>query len=280
MQKRIYFSMSLVIMGLLLPSCLKRKNSNDRSTQPAEQEGETEDLTASTAVGEASSVRPIDAQIDASVLERLEELGVSGTEQVLSICESNLGRMQNSSFDIVFPETRGCRFGEAGNLEPKDQHIQAISLNQAVMEAPQNSVICNVNLQSQSDSNLEYDDYFVLSLDEFVIVASNNEIVSHLQEENSLYLWDQSAVIGKPLGFIQAPSYCLPGLKECQVPQHEELAPVSVVFDTNSLAPLTLALAGRNKIALNLLVTGDNDETDCYHKELSINVKMDYFTLD
>lgn len=266
---------------LTIVSCLKKNNKQRQtSTEGSQADPQVDSDSQAGRDSGSSDVVSANVVIDETVVTKLKELGLNEDEALETHCKSNNANLKTVKTELDFAEHRGCDFGQAPQLEKKDQHLQAFVISQKTLTSPNNVILCNLTLQSKPESLLQYDDYLVISLDQHVLVASNSAIVTHLEKAGVFYQWNTDRLRGESLGDINAAPYCVEGLSSCSIPGHEERAKVELSFESRAIANLALELAGRSEIAVNLIVSGDNDDTDCFHTDLTLEAELSYLSLE
>lgn len=164
-----------------------------------------------------------------------------------------------------------CSWGQGENLEAKNVFMQARNLQTKDLNLPEGAVLCDVNLSSNQE--FWFDDHFVLSWND-VAIATN---VDFLLSENagSLPIFDFLNIRGDRWG--QTKSYCLAsGAPDaiCEMPRHNVRDDFKLNLGAHAGAKLIEAVQDNASHALNLNIVGDNDNTDCKHSGLSIDVEV------
>jgi hypothetical protein len=201
--------------------------------------------------------------------------GPPAPEPERETCETATS-LQTLEQAISFPERLGCRFGQAPNLERDQGHITAAEEQSFDLQLPEGT-ICGMEIESQSNEKIKYDDFLVFSIDDKVIMASNEQLVEKLSKKNGLYEWDFTKVVGSEIKEFKQKPYCMVKAADCSIPATETKGVISLRVSAKDIAPISAALQGRKTVAITLTSTGDDDETkDCSHSTLDMSVKVTY----
>lgn len=178
---------------------------------------------------------------------------------------------------LVYPERKNCSWDSPPNLGRRDAFHQAREISAGQLQLPP-GVICEMTIQSKPGSLLHYDDFLVLTLAQQLIFGSNRELVARLETQGGLYIWDFARIAGKSIGNFEAPIYCLGQGDRCRLPAHDQKGPVQIALGPQEIGPITLMLAQleAKQVAMDLVATGDNDDEDCFHSALDLDVTFKY----
>ncbi|HYX32518.1 MAG TPA: hypothetical protein VE954_05345 [Oligoflexus sp.] len=177
---------------------------------------------------------------------------------------------------ITYPERKTCSFGANSNLARKDAFVQASEMSPATLNLPAGE-ICSITIDSPADARLHYDDFLILAIDSRIVFLSNGGLTSYLDApQQGILTWDFSKVVGKSIQNFEAPAYCLGKGVACTLPGHDKEGPVALNLTPNEIAPIAAAISGKASVSMNLVATGDNDDTDCFHTALAVKVKIKY----
>ncbi|RZA27084.1 MAG: hypothetical protein EOP10_01365 [Proteobacteria bacterium] len=221
---------------------------------------------------ETNEIKPTEAEAETVVEEKVlkdkcDSAGVKVMEQ-----------------KITFPEVRGCGFKE-NNITPYNEGITAINTTTANLNLPKGEV-CDVDFQSESDIKFIYDDILLFSLDNNLLFSSTDTLIPLFTKSEKFYTWEKSKIVTnfKDLSDAEAAKHriqfdgnaiCLTGAK-CMIPKTDTLGQLSLNFPFESIASLIQMYKGKASVPLNLSVTGDDDDKDCSHSTLDLNVKIKY----
>jgi len=204
-------------------------------------------------------------------------------------CDTPGVKLETITQEINFPErTTACAFGVAPNIEAK-QEIVTASESQSVDLTLPKGTICSMNVSSNQDTKLLYDDFIILTLDNHILFASNRGINLYMERKGGILDWDFNNLVNKPVGNWDAQAFCLgksavvdetgnvtdPG--DCQLPPTEKAGPFKMDLSGSTIAPIALAIQGKTSVPMKLIVTGDNDpDKDCHHTELDLKATIKY----
>ncbi|SMF14046.1 hypothetical protein [Pseudobacteriovorax antillogorgiicola] len=214
------------------------------------------------------------------VEQRLEDIGVSDATSLADACEKvDELNIQESKTSISYAERRNCNWNQGPNLEPRDRFVQAFETSKASIQVPAGSVLCSIDLASQDNARMHYDDFLFLTLEDKVIFGSNQGVTSRLDRSDDIFSWDFSKIAGLQIGNFESPYYCIGGLQSCSLPPHDQEGPIALALETKAIAPIALEVAGQTQLALDLIATGDNDDEDCMHTQLDLDVTVKFIKL-
>lgn len=196
------------------------------------------------------------------------------------------GNIRSVPLDVSFPERApGCAWGEDGNRSP-DQGVVTARAEQSAALAL-DGAICGLDFDFSVDRGdadaaaddeplLRYDDGFLLTFDDVILVASYAPLVEVFATDGLLRVYDWSRLVGFPFGFEPEGTYCLgevEGLSSCEVPPPETAGPLSLVFGDPIVAALAERAHARGGSAFGFVTYGDNDpDFDCSHSAFSFRV--------
>lgn len=195
--------------------------------------------------------------------------------QLIEECRKSADKIQSLSRVLNYPERKNCSFGTAPNLERRQGFHQALETTPGLIELPPGT-ICDMNIRSAPNAALHYDDFLVLTLAQQVLFASNSTLSDRLTKQQDLYTWDPSRIIGQSIGDFESRPYCLGTAANCRLPGHDERGPVSLNLSSQEIAPIALLVSGKEKVALDLFASGDNDDEDCFHSAIELTVDLKY----
>ncbi|MGE0172052.1 MAG: hypothetical protein AB7T49_04675 [Oligoflexales bacterium] len=175
---------------------------------------------------------------------------------------------------LNFPASAECAFNQNGNLDRKNGFHQAISTQTLNVPIPANIVLCEINIES-SVSDLRYDDFLIFTLDKYVLVGSNGNMMDLLQKDGNLYIWNFDKIKGQPADLDDTlPPYCIGA--SCDVPGHDQAGPFNVNFTTSEIRELANRQLGKNELDFSLITTGDDNDGDCEHTEFNLSLTLRY----
>ncbi len=197
--------------------------------------------------------------------------------QLKEQCQKAAASLQSVSRVINYPERKDCSFGVAPNIERQQGVHTAREISPATLALPE-GLICDVEIKSEENESLHYDDFLILTLAGQMIFASNRGIVSHFEPQQSIYTWNFDKLVGQDIGNFGDRPYCLGPAENCRLPGHDQEGPVSLNLASRDIAPITLALAGKDKVDMDLIATGDDNDEDCFHSKLDLSVTFKFIT--
>ncbi len=252
------------------------------STQEADATGETDELSGKatevpeTADNEAEAGKVANAALDPNAINSSANSGNSQTavDQLQQLCSQ--GAKKTLTQRIRFPETTNCRFGQAGNLERKDAFLQAMEAQTTSIALPAKTQLCGVSVDSQV-STIQYDDFMVLTLNGYVLLSSNQQILQGLEgSASTAYKWDFTKIRGVGVDFDAAP-YCMGGTAGlCEIPVTDTPGKFQFKVDPTSLINVADQVVNSRALNFALIATGDNDDLDCWHTELNLDFTLQY----
>jgi hypothetical protein len=182
--------------------------------------------------------------------------------------------IQTLSETLKFPPSAECAFNQDGNLDRKNEFIQAQAVQTVKIPVPANIVLCSIEIKSSVDS-LRYDDFLVFTMDKYVLVGSNGNMMNHLQKDGNLFIWDFEKVKGQPADLDDTlPPYCIGAA--CDVPGHDQTGPFNVDFQSAEISELANRQIGKNEFSFSLITTGDDNDGDCEHTEFDLSLTLRY----
>ena len=190
--------------------------------------------------------------------------------------------------DIILPSNSpGCPWNANGNLGDDQGIFAAHEVTTATAELPgPAATICYVDLESavfdpDYAQSFVYDDHFLLTFNDVVLLSSYGDLVDLLPQERNLYLFDWDAMAGMSMDFNNNAAYCLGyGTEDavtCSVPAPESNGPVAYSVGGGLGDALSARAFDEQRIEFTLVTFGDNDpDSDCRNSELRMKVVVDY----
>lgn len=250
----------------LFLSC--RSTQDNKSVKPLEDPPKN----ASTKSG-ASTQKANESPAKPKIESKVTEL------QIQQSCELP-AQLFNSLVKINYPKRQTCKFTSKPNMQPRAGLIEATESTQASADVPPNTEICSIQVESSVDTKFHYNDFLVLTLNEFVIYASNKELSNRLESFAGLLKWDASRVLGSEIKDLHSPAFCLSSSENCQMPGTGQTGPVLIKLKYNEIAGLSKAMLGKETVPMNLVSTGDRVELegqpDCSHEALDLTLRLNY----
>lgn len=202
-----------------------------------------------------------------------EEDKAKAVQKLREVCEQ--GTPKSLTQSIVFPERRGCSFGSNGNLAKRDAFLQAREAQVASLTLPEKAQLCGLEIGSAA-TTIQYDDFMILTLNDYVLLSSNSRLMEGLQDSNGAALWDFERVKGVDINF-NSPHYCLGTVSSlCEVPVTDTPGKFQFQIDPSSLELVADKIIDQRVLNLALISTGDNDDKDCWHTEFTLDFTLNY----
>lgn len=197
-------------------------------------------------------------------------LSDSGGPSVGRECDAPVGA---GHVRISFPSRVDCPWGVGDNLWQQNEFNQARVEETAVVGVPAGAELCSVRLRSTTE-DLMFDDHVTIALGGVVLVGGGSGYaIDALPRVDGLYRYDWSALAGTPFADRSAPYWCLGGSEStCVVPSTEVLGSLELDIGGAALGELAAALTGVESVPLTLVTFGDDDEDDCAHTALELDV--------
>lgn len=224
-------------------------------------------------------------------------------EEVVRNCADLIatGQIKRTAFQkIVFEDTESnrkqvCAFNQNGNLEARNNFIQARYEQTQKVSLPEGAILCTFELKTDATEFI-YDDMFYLTFNDYIVATSLQTSLSRTtvdttemgdgQQAVNLYKYDWLKLRGARFSneeINENPSsfnYCLGadfGAGECQWPNTQQQGPIDFGWDPELLINIGLKSDSQNQ-RFGFIVTGDNDpETDCYHPKMEFEVQVGYY---
>lgn len=216
--------------------------------------------------------------LNPSEIKTLEDHGIADAEGLALACEGAEDDLVEEVVSIKFKENNVCNWSENGNLDRRNQFVQARYKNSQKIEIPEGSVLCGIAVESKENVAMRYDDFLFFNIEERIMFSSNGLLTTPLTQgltERTDYInWDFEKVKGLRIQNFNAPAYCLGGAGFCTIPATDTEGIISLSVPNKLLAPLAFELFGKPEIDLDLVATGDNDEEDCMHSALDLEVTL------
>ncbi len=203
-------------------------------------------------------------------------------------------RLLTDTQQIVFDDTKDestrtkvCLFGKDGNLEQKNDFMQARYEQHRKLVLPANAVVCDLDMSTPTQK-FKYDDVFVFTFNGRILATNNKTALYMTSPENSLMIDSAPVPIYKynwlslsTLPFVnQVDDYCLglaQGAAMCQWPETEKQGDIQFDFNRDLLIALG-SYAASTEQTFGFIITGDNDpDLDCYHERLEFSMSVKYY---
>lgn len=170
------------------------------------------------------------------------------------------------------PQTVGCNWGSGGNANPQQGKYRARNEQEAVYNPPAGYQICDISFDFESDAGdglngvWGYDDDFIFSLNERVLLSSQAALMSWLTPVSNTYEYKWQDLKNKEQYFavdyfwIGSVSYF-----EAPEPEYPNFGASYLYIGSNALDPHRNLAISDNQIRLQMTTFGDNDDGDCFN---------------
>ena len=201
---------------------------------------------------------------------------------------------------ISFPSPQNtCAWGtdanpNLGNLGKKDQRVSARHQQDAMLNIPENALICSLNMNFISDGSagqqMYYDDEIFMTFNDVVLAASQS-YETEFAKKDGFMVYDWTKMVGKKYGHALYEPYCVgadKGQGECFIPPTETNGIMKVNFSdaiVQGIAASTGVKLGDDKalpvnktnFKFSFVTIGDNDSPiDCKHSKFEFRVAAKY----
>ena len=175
---------------------------------------------------------------------------------------------------IFIPSNSGarCPYGMGDNLSKAAAKIRARIEASYPTNIPKTRKLCSMAMDA-GILKMDYNDQLILSLNKSVILSSSNEVEKLTADSTGFkkYSWD---LIKDSLSDGNS-KYCGPKV-DCQLPANNATGKLSFTITNEAGNGLFTSVLGSD-ISLGLVLTGDNDDTDCnLGQNLQLNVEYTY----
>lgn len=177
---------------------------------------------------------------------------------------------------LEFPSTRECKWNENGNLAKRDRYFQAISTQEGTVSLPDGYAVCEMQMQSAT-SNLRYDDYLILTAEDYVVLSTNDGLLAGPISDENVGIWRKwefDDIKGSVWGEQNVTCFGISDQDKCVAPGHDTQGELDLVFEADELSDLSSVVYDRRKLSVKLSIFGDNDEQDCEHTGVSLDVRL------
>ena len=175
--------------------------------------------------------------------------------------------------------TIGCSWGSGGNLNPQQGKYRARMEQETVYTPPSGYQICDIVFDFESDAGSGlygawgYDDEFIITLNDRVIVSSQAPLMASLTPVSNTYEYSWNAIKNEDQSFITDYFY-IGGASEFEAPEPPEVGASYMYIGSNALDPHRNLAISENEIRLMMVTLGDNDDGDCFNNGFYSNVQV------
>lgn len=183
----------------------------------------------------------------------------------------------------------------SGNFTRKNEFLRTrIEKYDQISLPDSNGVLCEIDISGDNQA-FSHDDVFYITFDNYVLATSlkrslkneptiltNNGISLALHQYDWLSFantqFGGNGGDGGPLGIALVPdNYCLGedvGVGNCEIPVTDTAAPLRMSFGPEAVAVAAVDVRGAHQVGL--IVTGDDNDRDCFHTDLKVDVTLRY----
>ncbi len=181
----------------------------------------------------------------------------------------------SDTVSLTFEPRSGCAFSADGNLERRNEFLQARADQARFVSLPDASQVCEIAMAS-GGARATFDDHLVVLVEDVVLVSGGSGgSLDGYPFRDRLPRFDWEAIRGRPFADRYTDYECLGGGR-CVVPRTEELGSVDVQVDPDTMADIVEALDLTRGFDVRMVTFGDDDNGDCAHTGLSLDVTVRY----
>ncbi len=268
MKKLLAMSLVVALNSSCGISSFKSLNEEPSGAEPGQ------DLPATPGNDDVTGQKPPE-----SVLGDIEKDYVVG-DALFAGCKDP-AKVQKIQQNLNFEKREDCRFGQGDNLPIKDEFVTARESQTIAATLPQDSVVCDINLESVQ-ADLHYDDFLFITLNNDILVASETGFANLFTPVNGLKPWDWLKLRGQSFaltkGAQQGVAYCLND-GNCTMPGHDEIGAFKYNVNLEEIPAMAAKILNEKKMDFTVIATGDNDPADCDHSSFNLNLTVDFAPL-
>lgn len=219
---------------------------------------------------------PLPTNPVAPIKERPENLEAV-EEEVIYDCSSEL---EEVVVDVSIPESNNvCEWGIGENLSKKNSFTRAKKETPIGFTLPDNATICSLEITSQKDV-FKYDDHLYLTLNNSIIFSSFPDHMTDLMVPGTdIPQFDWELLVNQKFDNSDKNRFCLGSEvgSTCIVPQTQRTGEMRIHI-VDEVVQNVFALGANDEQkqthVLNLIISGDNDGSDCKHSAMDLKVRM------
>ena len=197
-------------------------------------------------------------------------------EHIKGLCLSRPQKIQRVEVDFR-PPGETCRWGENGNLDPRDYFFQARIEQKQNLGLPEGAIPCDAHFEF-NDNVFLYDDHFMLLFNSTVL-ASSYDFSSQLEKRSSLLHYDWLNIAGSVWDTAKETIYCpnLDGSQaQCHFPDSDQQGTIHLELDPGHIQGAVANGIPSDDHSFRMVTLGDNNALDCEHTGLSFSVVIRY----
>lgn len=201
------------------------------------------------------------------------------------------GALKTYTYRYTFPaNTNACDWNKNGNLSQDDGKVVARNRQDHTIDYPAGARICDLNLgadssNSTNNNNFQYDDNLLINLNDHVLATNADFLFHHFNQADIIdgtdtataYEYEWLPIRNHNNGSDS--KYCL-GSDEnlggsCTIPGTDIGSNLDLSFNKSHLTEI---VNRRNSSpVVSVIITGDNDNTDCKHSGLDLDFTVSYY---
>lgn len=176
--------------------------------------------------------------------------------------------------------TVGCSWGSGGNLSPVQGKYSARTEQEVTYTPPSGYQICDILFDFESDAGeglsglWGYDDEFIITLNDRVLVSSQASLMSNLSPVSNTYEYSWNSIKNGDQSFMPPDYFYIGGASEFEAPEPPEVGFSYMYIGSNALDPHRNLAISENEIRLMMVTLGDNDDGDCFNNGFLSNVTV------
>lgn len=196
--------------------------------------------------------------------------------EITELCADS--SLETIAFDVFIDESDGCSWGEDGNIEEDQGVYTARDAVIRSIEGMENTVMCSLDFDFHGD--FTYEDDFFLTWNDAILLTNRGSVVGEFSEwmRYPVFEWDDIVDLEIPTSQNFTP-FCAgedDDNADCEVPRERNNGnwEGDLEYDVDLIVVHELAFRAQSfgRLDIGLVTTGDNDEDDCSHSELDLEV--------
>ncbi|MBX9769642.1 MAG: hypothetical protein K2X47_20360 [Bdellovibrionales bacterium] len=205
------------------------------------------------------------------------------------------GTPQTKDVEISFPENKKelCAWDNTAEIE---RHFGAMRSEKQSFTLPEGSTLCDLSIES-NNQEFQYDDYFVISLNQFVLAASEAVPLQLSTDQRNPMVYDWTKLKDKPFNPSNintdrersdwdAKIWCARGTSGvsilCEFPASDTQGKVRLNLPDKVFQSIVANNPKKTKHDIELILIGDNDKSsggnaiDCAHKKIDLKLRATF----
>lgn len=213
-------------------------------------------------------------------LTRQDVENISGSaedlETIGKLCDQ--AQVYQNVIAVDFPKpSQTCDWGKNGNLDKRNQYLQARIEQKRTLNLPSGAVICDAKFDFVQQDFL-YDDHFMLTFNDSIIASSYNFSSRLDKGQLGLLQYDWTKMAGMFWENSHEEIFCpqIPGFgASCSFPGHDQQGVINLQYDSQYIQAIMSNGVPENHF-FKMVSVGDNDTLDCEHSDVSFDVTVRY----